>query len=94
MKKLNKDLGITIITITHYMNEAAEADRIIVMDKGEIRLQGTPREIFQNVEEIKKMGLDVPQMTELAFELRKEGININKDILSIDEMVRELCQLR
>ncbi|MBU5315917.1 energy-coupling factor transporter ATPase [Clostridium bornimense] len=94
MKKLNKDLGITIITITHYMNEAAEADRIIVMDKGEIRLQGTPREIFQNVAEIKKMGLDVPQMTELAFELRKEGININKDILSIDEMVRELCQLR
>ena len=94
MKKLNKDLGITIITITHYMNEAAEADRIIVMDKGEIRLQGTPREIFQNVEEIKKMGLDVPQMTELAFELRKEGININKDILSIDEMVRELGQLR
>ena len=85
MKKLNKDLGITIITITHYMNEAAEADRIIVMDKGEIRLQGTPREIFQNVEEIKKMGLDVPQMTELAFELRKEGININKDILSIDD---------
>lgn len=94
MKKLNKDLGITIITITHYMNEAAEADRIIVMDKGEIRLQGTPREIFQNVEEIKKMGLDVPQMTELAFELKKEGISINKDILSIDEMVRELCQLR
>lgn len=94
MKKLNKDLGITIITITHYMNEAAEADRIIVMDKGEIRLQGTPREIFQNVEEIRKMGLDVPQMTELAFELKKEGISINKDILSIDEMVRELCQLR
>ena len=94
MKKLNKDLGITIITITHYMNEAAEADRIIVMDKGEIRLQGTPREIFQNVEEIKDMGLDVPQMTELAFELKKEGISINKDILSIDEMVRELCQLR
>lgn len=94
MKKLNRDLGITIITITHYMNEAAEADRIIVMDKGEIRLQGTPREIFQNVEEIKKMGLDVPQMTELAFELKKEGISINKDILSIDEMVRELCQLR
>lgn len=94
MKKLNKDLGITIITITHYMNEAAEADRIIVMDKGEIRLQGTPREIFQNVEEIRKMGLEVPQMTELAFELKKEGISINKDILSIDEMVRELCQLR
>lgn len=94
MKKLNRDLGITIITITHYMNEAAEADRIIVMDKGKIRLQGTPREIFQNVEEIKKMGLDVPQMTELAFELRKEGINLNRDILSIDEMVRELCQLR
>lgn len=94
MKKLNKNLGITIITITHYMNEAAEADRIIVMDKGEIRLEGTPREIFQNVEEIKNMGLDVPQMTELAFELRKEGISISRDILSIDEMVRELCQLK
>ncbi|MGL4991763.1 MAG: energy-coupling factor transporter ATPase [Sarcina sp.] len=94
IKDINKNLGITIVLITHYMDEAAMADRVIVMDKGEVKLEGTPCEVFENVEQIKKIGLDVPQVTELAYELKKEGINISTKILNIDEMVNELCQLR
>ncbi|MGL4452881.1 MAG: energy-coupling factor transporter ATPase [Sarcina sp.] len=94
IKDVNENLGITIILITHYMDEAAQADRVIVMDKGEVKLEGTPREVFSNVAQIKKIGLDVPQVTELAYELKQEGINISTDILNIDEMVNELCQLR
>lgn len=94
IKDINKNLGITIVLITHYMDEAAMADRVIVMDKGEVKLEGTPREVFSNVEQIKSIGLDVPQVTELAYELGKEGINISTNILNIDEMVNELCQLR
>lgn len=92
IKKLNKEEGITIILITHYMEEAVEADRVIVMEKGEIVLSGTPKEVFSKVEKLKEMGLDVPQVTELAFELRKEGLDIPADILTIEEMVVELCQ--
>lgn len=91
---LNKTYNITIILITHYMEEAAEADRIIVMDEGKIKLEGSPREIFSNVGMMKKIGLDVPQMTELAYELRKNGINVRQDVLTIDEMVEELCRLK
>ncbi|MDP4088051.1 MAG: energy-coupling factor transporter ATPase [Bacillota bacterium] len=91
---LNKEMGITIILITHYMEEAVEADRIVVMDEGNIMLQGTPREVFSNVEMMKKIGLDVPQVTELAYKLGKHGLNINGDILTISEMVNALCQLR
>ena len=94
IKDINKNLGITIILITHYMDEAAKADRVIVMDKGEIKLEGNPREVFSNVAQIKEIGLDVPQVTELAYELKKEGIDISTEILNIDEMVNELCQLR
>ena len=94
IKDINRNLGITIILITHYMDEAAQADRVIVMDKGEVKLEGTPREVFSNVAQIKKIGLDVPQVTELAYELKQEGINISTEILNIDEMVNELCQLR
>ncbi|WP_297519849.1 energy-coupling factor transporter ATPase [uncultured Clostridium sp.] len=94
IKDINKNLGITIILITHYMDEAAKADRVIVMDKGEIKLEGNPREVFSNVVQIKEIGLDVPQVTELAYELKKEGIDISTEILNIDEMVNELCQLR
>jgi energy-coupling factor transport system ATP-binding protein len=91
IKKLNKEEGITIILITHYMEEAVDADRVIVMEEGHIVLEGTPREVFSKVEELKGIGLDVPQVTELAYELRKEGINIPGDLLTIDEMVVELC---
>ena len=94
IKDINKNLNITIILITHYMDEAAMADRVIVMDKGHVELEGTPREVFSNVEKIKKIGLDVPQVTELAYELRKEGIDISNEILNIDEMVDELCRLK
>ena len=91
---LNKNHGITVVLITHYMDEAAQADRIIVMDGGSIKMEGTPREIFPQVDRMKKIGLDVPQVTELAYELKKAGININEKILNVDEMVSELCQLR
>ena len=94
IKEINEKYGITIILITHYMDEAAQADRIIVMDDGSIKMEGTPREIFPQVERMKKIGLDVPQVTELAYELRKEGINISEKILNVDEMVNEICQLK
>jgi energy-coupling factor transport system ATP-binding protein len=94
IKYLNKNYGMTIVLITHYMDEAAQADRIIVMDGGSIMMEGTPREIFPQVERMKKIGLDVPQVTELAYELRKSGIDINEKILNVDEMVNELCQLK
>ena len=94
IKYLNKENGLTIILITQYMDEAAQADRIIVMDDGSIKMEGTPREIFPQVERMKTIGLDVPQVTELAYELKKAGININEKILNVDEMVEELCQLK
>jgi energy-coupling factor transport system ATP-binding protein len=84
IKKLNKEDGITIVLITHFMEEAVEADRVVVMDEGEILLSGTPKEVFKRVEELKRIGLDVPQMTELAYELGKEGIEIQDDTLTID----------
>lgn len=71
---LNKENGITVILITHYMDEAAEADRVIVLDKGKIALDSSPREVFKNVEYLRKIGLGVPQLTELAYELEKSGI--------------------
>lgn len=94
IKEINEKYGITIVLITHYMDEAAEADRVIVMDKGKILLEGKPREVFSNVKEIKDIGLDVPQVTELCYELKMNNINIDTNILNVDEMVEALCQLR
>ncbi|MBU3146453.1 energy-coupling factor transporter ATPase [Clostridium sp. CF012] len=94
IKEINKKYGITIILITHNMEEAVEADRIVVMDNGKIVMNGKPREIFKNVSLMKKIGLDVPQVTELAYELKQNGINIESDILTINEMVNALCQLK
>ncbi|MBZ9689444.1 energy-coupling factor transporter ATPase [Clostridium estertheticum] len=94
IKEINKKYGITIILITHNMEEAVEADRIVVMDNGKIVMNGKPREIFRNVSLMKKIGLDVPQVTELAYELKQNGINIESDILTINEMVNALCQLK
>lgn len=91
LKKLDEQ-GKTILLITHYMDEAVEADRVIVMDKGKLKLDGTPKEVFRNLEEIKKYGLDVPQVTELAQELKKEGLDIPSDIIHIKELVDLLCQ--
>lgn len=94
IKKLNKEEGITIVLITHYMEEAVDADRVIVMEDGKIVLSGTPKEVFKRVKELKSIGLDVPQMTELAYELRQAGVNVAEDTLTIDEMVAQLCQLK
>lgn len=94
IEHINKDKEITIVLITHHMEEAINADRIVVLDDGKIVMEGTPREIFSKVREIKRLGLDVPSMTELAFELSEEGICIKEDILTIDEMVKELCRLK
>ncbi|SFU30038.1 energy-coupling factor transport system ATP-binding protein [Clostridium sp. DSM 8431] len=91
---LNKNHGITIVLITHYMDEAALGDRIVVVDDGKIIMQGTPKRVFSKVETMKKIGLDVPQVTELAYELQKEGIEVSSEILNIDEMVDALCQLK
>lgn len=94
IKEINKKHGITIILITHNMEEAVEADRIVVMDRGKIVMEGKPKEIFRNVPVMKKIGLDVPQVTELAYELKQNGIDIQSDILTINEMVNALCQLK
>ena len=94
IKEINEKYGITIILITHYMDEAAQADRVIVMDGGKAILEGKPREVFSNVKEMKEIGLDVPQVTELCYELKNSGINIDTNILNVDEMVDALCQLR
>lgn len=91
--ELNKVEKITVILITHYMGEAVLADKIFVMDKGKIAMEGTPRQVFSHVEEIRELRLDVPAATAMAYELRKAGYNIPKDILTRDELVEAVCQL-
>ncbi len=91
--KLNRESGITVVLITHYMDEAALADRIIVMDSGEIKMTGTPSEIFVQTERLRSLGLDTPQTTELAYDLKKDGVNINQDVLSVDECADEILRL-
>lgn len=91
--KLNREEGITVVHITHYMEEAVWSDRVLVMDGGRIILAGTPREIFGRVAEIKAIGLDVPQVTDLAARLQRDGYPLPAGILTVEEMVRELCQL-
>lgn len=93
VKRLNKEQGITVVLITHYMEEAAAADRVVVMDGGSIALDGTPKQVFSNVEMIKALGLDVPQVTLLAYELNKAGIDIAADVLTVDECFTELAGL-
>ena len=91
--ELNKKEGITVLLITHYMEEAIDADRIIVMDDGKIVMDGKPKEIFSRVRELKTYGLDVPQATELAFELKEAGMPLSDGILSREELVKELLPL-
>lgn len=93
IKRLNKEENISIMHITHFMEEAVDADRVIVMEKGKKVLEGTPKEVFSKVEMLKSIGLDVPCMTELSKELKEEGLDIDGDILTVDEMVVKLCQL-
>ena len=91
---LNHEKKITIIYITHHMEEAARADRIVVMDHGHVVMNGKPREIFSQVDAMKALGLDVPQATELAWRLRKRGIHVPQDIMTMEEMTEALCQLK
>lgn len=93
IRKLNADFGITIILITHYMEEAALADRIVVMDNGEIIMDGVPRDVFSNVELMKKVGLDVPQVTELMYLLGKSDLPSDTHIIDEDECVNALLKL-
>lgn len=90
LHQLNKEKKITIILITHHMNEAIDADRIFVMNKGKLVEQGTPKEIFSKVEEIKSYGLEVPQVTELGYMLKKSGLEIEDGILTVDELIKAL----
>ena len=89
-RELNRTEGITIILITHYMEEAIHADRVFVMDQGKVAMQGTPREIFSRVEEMQQLHLDVPQVTLLAHNLRRQGIRIPKGILTKEELASAL----
>ena len=86
VKRLNEEYGITVIFITHYMDEAVKADRVIVMDKGKIVLDGKPKEVFVNIDTLKRIGLDVPEATELTRLLIEKGIKLPEDILDIDEL--------
>ena len=90
VRKLNREENVTVILITHYMDEVIEADRVFVMDYGKIVMQGTPREIFSHVEELEQLRLDVPQVTKLAYELKKAGMPIRDTILNVDEFVEEM----
>ena len=93
-RRLNKEDGITIVWITHFMDEAVKSDRVAVMADGELKIEGTPREVFARESEIRTFGLDVPEMAHLATILREGGLNIANDIMTVDEMVVELCRLK
>ncbi len=93
IKRLNRDLGITVVFITHYMEEAVEADRIVVMDDSRLVMDGTPKEVFADADKIRSIGLDVPQTCQLADMLRNDGIKLKNDLLSIDELVENIDDL-
>lgn len=89
-----REMGKTIIHITHYMEECVNADRIIVINEGDVVLEGTPREVFSNVEQMKEIGLDVPEPTEISYLLNKSNINVRADVLTVDELVEALESVR
>ena len=94
-RKLNREEGITIVWITHFMYEAVLADRVVVMDAGKIALQGTPREVFIRAKEIRALGLDVPGMMQLSAELRAAGLaGLSATTMTVEEMAEELCRLK
>lgn len=90
VQELNKTENVTVILITHHMDEVIYADKVFVMERGRVVMEGTPREIFSRVEEIKKYRLDVPQVTELAYELSKAGVNLPAGVLTVEELVQSL----
>ncbi|MCC8110333.1 MAG: energy-coupling factor transporter ATPase [Ruminococcus sp.] len=92
IQKLNREEGITIVLITHYMDEAAKADRVVVMDDGKIILDDKPEVVFSHVEQMKKLGLDVPQVTELVYELRQSGWKLNLEIITEEACIEALLR--
>lgn len=92
VKRLNEEMGITVIYVTHFMEEAAVADRVIVLDKGKLVEDGTPREVFAKVDELKKYGLDVPLAAEVAHNLKKRGVEIDGDIYTDEDLVEAICR--
>ncbi len=93
IKSLNEEHGITIVLITHNMDEAAQAKRVVVLDKGRIVMDDVPKKVFSNVKQIKALGLDVPQVTYLAYLLRQKGIDISKEVLTVEDCIMELKRL-
>ncbi len=93
VERLNKEDGVTVIFITHYMNEAAMADRVVVMDKGRIIMDDPPKKVFSRVEELRRVGLDVPQTIELLYMLKCDGYDVSLDAISVDECTEELKKL-
>lgn len=93
IKELNKSENVSVVLITHYMEEAALSDRVVVMVDGKIIMNDTPKKIFSRVEELKELGLDVPQATELAYKLKCYGFNINPEVLTIEECVEEITKI-
>ncbi|MCI6255980.1 MAG: energy-coupling factor transporter ATPase [Clostridiales bacterium] len=93
VKKLNREKGVTVVLITHHMDEAAQADRLVVMSGGKVVADGAPKEVFQHVEELRSVGLTVPETTELLWELRQDGLDLPLDALSDDECAQALFRL-
>ena len=93
IKELNRASGVTVVLITHHMDEAAQADRLVVMSKGKVSADGAPRDVFKQVEELKEVGLTVPETTELLWELQKAGVDVSLDALSDEECAQTLYQL-
>ena len=93
IRRLNREKGITVVWITHFMEEAAQADRVVVINKGAIALTGTPCEVFEQVDTLRQLHLDVPHMTDLAQDLRREGMPLPAGILTVDDMAKEVCKL-
>ena len=92
VRRLHRDSGITVVYITHFMEEAAEADRVVVMENGRIVEEGTPGEVFCKVEKMQKRGLDVPIAAEAAFKLRRQGIRLPENVVTDEELVMALCR--
>lgn len=93
IKRMNREKGITIVLITHYMEEAAQCGRVVVMDKGRVVLDDKPEKVFSQVDKLKSIGLDVPQVTELAWELKEAGLDISPEIISEDECVEAILRI-
>jgi len=94
VRQLNRDLGITIICITHYMDEALDADKVFVMNRARVIMEGTPKEIFSQPEKLEELGLKLPQICQLSWELRKAGLNLPEDIITAEELKEALLKLK